>query len=48
MDLSSIDPLVIGKTSIEQGAASSPVNLKVRMKNANLVGTNQFVISKVV
>lgn len=46
--LTSIDPLFIGKTSLEQGASSSPVNIKVRMKNANMVGIKQFVVTKVV
>lgn len=48
IDLSSIDPLFIGKTTVEQGASSSPVNIKVRMKNANMIGVNQFVVNRVV
>ncbi|KAJ6635873.1 Protein takeout [Pseudolycoriella hygida] len=48
IDLRSIDPLYIGKTSLEQGASTGPVNIKVRMKNANMLGVKHLVIDKIV
>lgn len=48
IDLGSIDPMFIGKTVVEQGDASSPVNLKIQMKNTTVLGAKQFVVNKVV
>ncbi|XP_037041533.1 uncharacterized protein LOC119078163 [Bradysia coprophila] len=46
--LGSIDPLYIGKTVMEQGAPTSPVNVRIRMKNATMSGIRNFDVNKVI